>query len=623
MKRFGAVLTTALAVVALVTVGLVASPAGAQTLICSGVSKADVKKCDPGSGYADAMSSSHWGMYGGHNCTNYAAYRLGKNGVKRPAYSLGNASTWASRAKSHGVVVDSKPAVGAIGAWAGRNHVVYVEAVGAGYLITSEDNYPGYYPKGMFRKIKVFKGERAYPTQFIHFKDQLASSVPQVTGTTKVGSTLTAAPGSWTPSGITLAYQWLRDGVAIPSAASSKYVLSGSDLARRISVRVTGSKTGLTTQVKTSPATAAITAGTISNTAVPTVSGTAKVGSTLTVAAGTWAPTGLAYAYQWLRGGVVIPGATKSTYVLAAADLAGKVSVRVTATKPGYTSLARTSGQTGAIALGTISNTAAPTIAGTPKVGQTLTSMEGTWTPADVTFGYQWLAGGVPITAATGKTFVPTSAQLAKTITVRVTANKDGFATLTKVSLPTAAVAPGTILNSVAPSITGSAIDGTWINVKVGTWAPTGVILSYQWYRSGKAVTGGTRTTYKLTSADVGKTVAVKVTGAKAGYPNLSKTSKSTAVVRAPMLVNSTAPSISGKATIGTWIRLNPGKWSPSGVSFTYQWYRSGKAVTGGTRDVYKLTTADRGKTVAVKVTGHKSGYPNLSRMSKPTATVR
>jgi hypothetical protein len=206
---------------------------------------------------------------------------------------------------------------------------------------------------------------------------------------------------------------------------------------------------------------------------------------------------------------------------------------------------------------------------------------------------------------------------------VRVTANKDGFATLTKVSAPTAAVAPGTILNSVAPSITGSAIVGTWINVKVGTWAPTGVILSYQWYRSGKAVTGGTRTTYKLTSADIGKTVAVKVTGAKAGYPNLSKTSKSTAVVRAPVLVNSAAPSIAGKATIGTWIKLNPGTWSPSGVSFTYQWYRSGKAVTGGTRDVYKLTTADRGKTVAVKVTGHKSGYPNLSRMSKPTATVR
>ncbi|MDQ3156851.1 MAG: CHAP domain-containing protein [Actinomycetota bacterium] len=623
MNRIGAVATSVFAVVALGAVGLAVSPASAQTLICSGVAKADVKKCDPDSGYADAMASSHWGMYGGHNCTNYTAYRLGKNGVARPSYNLGNANTWASRAKSNGVTVDANPSVGAIGAWPGRNHVVYVEEVGSGYLITSEDNYPGYYAKGMFRKIKVVKGESAYPTQFIHFKDQLTSAVPKVTGTTKVGSMLTAAAGSWTPSGISLTYQWLRDGAVISSATSTSYVLSASDLAHKISIRVTGTKSGLNTQTKTSAATAAIAAGTVSNTAVPKVTGTTKVGSTLTAASGIWTPTGLTYAYQWLRGGVVIPGATKSTYVPTGGDLATKLSVRMTGTKAGYTSLTKTSAQTAAIALGTLTNSAAPTITGTPKVGQPLTAAEGTWTPGDVTFGYQWFTGVVAIPDANGKTFVPTMSQLDKTLTVRVTANKDGFTTLAKDSAPTTVVGPGTVSNTAAPSITGASLVGTWINVDPGTWAPTGVGLTYQWYRSGKAVDGGTRTTYKLTKADLGKTVAVKVTGTKAGYTAFSKTSKATDVVKAPVLVNSAAPTITGKATVGTWIKLAPGTWSPSGVGFTYQWYRSGKAVKGGTRDVYKLTSADRGKTVAVKVTGAKPGYPNLSKTSKPTAKVK
>jgi len=302
VNRIGVVFTSALAVVALVAVGLVMAPASAQTLLCSGVSKADVKKCDPSSGYADNMAASHWGMYGGHNCTNYVAYRLGKNGVTRPAYNLGNASTWASRAKAHGVTVDTKPSVGAVGGWAGKNHIVYVEAVGVGYLITHEDNYPGYYSKGMFRRVKVYPGESAYPKQFIHFKDQLTSAVPKVTGFTKVGSTLTAAAGSWTPSGINLAHQWFRDGAVISSATSGKYVLGPSDLAHKISVRVTGSKSGLKAKAATSAKTAAVARGTISNSTVPKVSGTTKVGSTLTAAPGSWKPTGLAQAYQWLRG---------------------------------------------------------------------------------------------------------------------------------------------------------------------------------------------------------------------------------------------------------------------------------------------------------------------------------
>ena len=160
-RRLGPSLVAVLVAAAVVMTGPATGPAAAQTTICSGVSVKEVQKCDPG--WAANMHFMHWNMYRGHNCTNYVAYRLKRDGVPQPPYRLGNADTWAPNAKRHGVLVDNKPEVGAVGAWPGRRHVVYVEEIGPNYLITSEDNWPGYYPKGMYRKIKVFKGERAYP----------------------------------------------------------------------------------------------------------------------------------------------------------------------------------------------------------------------------------------------------------------------------------------------------------------------------------------------------------------------------------------------------------------------------------------------------------------------------
>jgi hypothetical protein len=75
----------------------------------------------------------------------------------------------------------------------------------------------------------------------------------------------------------------------------------------------------------------ASSAGPPVNTIAPVVSGTGAVGSTLSCTTGTWQhfPT---YAYQWLRAGANIAGATAATYVLAAADSTNGISCRVTAT---------------------------------------------------------------------------------------------------------------------------------------------------------------------------------------------------------------------------------------------------------------------------------------------------
>ena len=69
------------------------------------------------------------------------------------------------------------------------------------------------------------------------------------------------------------------------------------------------------------------------NTVAPVVSGTGTVGQTLSCTQGTWT-YGQTYAYQWLRGGATIAGATNPTRILIADDSGTNVSCRVTATNP-------------------------------------------------------------------------------------------------------------------------------------------------------------------------------------------------------------------------------------------------------------------------------------------------
>jgi len=72
-------------------------------------------------------------------------------------------------------------------------------------------------------------------------------------------------------------------------------------------------------------------------------------------------------------------------------------------------------------------NTVAPSVSGTPEIGSVLTADPGQWNTEGLTFGYQWQSDGVDIAGATTSTFTPTSALAGTTLTVVVTASKDGL----------------------------------------------------------------------------------------------------------------------------------------------------------------------------------------------------
>ncbi|WP_309068930.1 hypothetical protein [Microbacterium sp.] len=258
---------------------------------------------------------------------------------------------------------------------------------------------------------------------------------------------------------------------------------------------------------------------------VPTVTGTAAVGRTLTAFPGDWTWR-TAFGYQWLRDGAPISGATAPAYVLRAADLGKKIAIRVTGSLAGHTAVTKTSAAK-SVARGTLS-APTPAVTGTAKVGQLLTAKPGTWT-AGTRLTYQWLRDGRSITKATLSRYRPTAADLGRKITVRVTGTLPGYATASKTAAAKT-VARGTLVAST-PTISGTAKAGKPLTAKPGSWTP-GTKRTYQWLRDGRPITGATGSRYTLKTVDAGKRVAVRVTGSLAGYATVTKTSAAKTIAR-------------------------------------------------------------------------------------------
>ena len=272
-------------------------------------------------------------------------------------------------------------------------------------------------------------------------------------------------------------------------------------------------------------------------TGVPTITGTATVGQTLTAvttgildADGLTSPT---YTYQWIRVDGSdeddISGATSSTYTLVAADQGKTIKVKVSFTDDDSNPETLTSAATVAVAAATNSPaTGAPTITGTARVGETLTAVTTGIMDADgltgVSYTYQWIrvdgSDEDDISGATPSTYTLVAADEGKTIKVKVSFTDDDSNPETLTSAATVAVAAATNSPATgAPTITGTARVGeTLTAVTTGIMDAdglTGVSYTYQWIRVDGStetdISGATSSTYTVLAADEGKTIKVKV----------------------------------------------------------------------------------------------------------------
>jgi hypothetical protein len=196
---------------------------------------------------------------------------------------------------------------------------------------------------------------------------------PGVSGTPAQGQKLTGTTGTWTgATPIVFVFQWVRcnadgglpDGsncTFIAGANTTTYTLGSSDVGKRMRLRVTASNSGGTTTAASNPTDTVTGTAAPKATAEPRITGAAQQGKTLTASTGTWTGSSpITFAFQWRRcdtsGGksdasncAVIPGATKSTYLLTSSDVNRRLRIRVTATNSGG-SATSTSNATGTVA---------------------------------------------------------------------------------------------------------------------------------------------------------------------------------------------------------------------------------------------------------------------------------
>lgn len=169
----------------------------------------------------------------------------------------------------------------------------------------------------------------------------------------------------------------------------------------------------------------------------PKIVGKAAVGTRLRAATGAWTK-GTALTFQWRVAGVAVPGATGSSFVPRPADVGKQVKVAVTGRHAGYAPVVRLSAATPRVARGTLS-APKPKIAGTARVGRTLTALPGRWT-AGTTLHYRWNAGSRPIANAKARTLKVTPSLKGKRLSVTVIGKKPGYTSVARASAKTAKV---------------------------------------------------------------------------------------------------------------------------------------------------------------------------------------
>ena len=381
----------------------------------------------------------------------------------------------------------------------------------------------------------------------------------------------------------------------------------------------------------------------------PTISGTPQVGQTLTLDTSAIADAdGLdhaayTYLYQWLRNNAEIKGATGTSYTLVNADRDRTIKVKVSFLDDANNQESRTSAATVAVApLPNSAPTGAPTISGTPQVGETLTADTSAIDDADglanVAYRYQWV-GSKPVTdedtgtssiltiekpEQTDPTYTLLPADEGLTYQVKVSFTDDAGNAEFLTSAATEAVTPPPNYEPTGlPAITGTPQVGETLTA--GTSAIddadglTNVSYSYQWlgsqsvidentgttYYINVEIPGATGSTYTLAPADKGRIFAVRVSFTDDRGNSESLTSRSTVIVAAkPNSQPTGLPAITGTPQVGETLTADTSAIDDAdgltNVSYEYRWTASKTVVdenTGTSFPVFPLLSGDTGST--------------------------
>ncbi|HMS71487.1 MAG TPA: amidase domain-containing protein [Baekduia sp.] len=476
-------------------------------------------------------------------------------------------------------------------------------------------------------------------------------------GVAYVGEHETARPGEWSGSApSTYTYQWQlcdeegSDCSDISGATDETYTVTSAAIGGTLRVVTTpANATGATPPPP--EATHVVGDGGPLNTPSPSITGSARVNSELTVSDGTWSGTTDSFSYEWRRcdsegeSCEPIPGAYGSSYTPTTDDFGHRLTSVVTAHWDEYgVANPASSEPTDVVTSGVPINTEVPTISGTLLHGADLTAGPGTWDgDGPATYTYQWQSCGssgsfcYAIYGATTQTYRLSLGDVDGRVRVAVTAHHDSDeATAYSAISDVVGETSGGFLP--LPTISGEPFVGATLAGDEDFATAGNLYLRWKWQRCDEEgegcadIDGAAARLYHPTDADVASTLRVAVTRDLSGEGDWYYSSATTAVAAATALENTTEPSLTGQAEIGDSLQADPGEWTGSpDISYDYQWERcdeDGEDCTEITTlpdpndpTSYDPRRADAGSTIRVVVTA-TNAWGSASSESEPTQVV-
>ena len=401
-----------------------------------------------------------------------------------------------------------------------------------------------------------------------------------------------------------LSYQWLFNGVPIPSATSSVYTLTNTQTssAGSYSVVVTNPVSSVTSLNALLSVLLPFSAPVIS---LQPNSQIVQVGSQATFAVAT--STSGTTSYQWYLNGAIIYGATASTYSILNCQASNAGSYMVV--------LSNAAGSTASLAavLSVTNPAIAPVITLQPQsqtsvIGNTVTfTVLASGTPSPT---YQWYNNWVPITSATSSSLTLNSVQFtdqgsytviatnpansvtsaAAILTLQNASGSPFITTVSGVSMDSTHITSNT-LSTTTSSTLAVPLGGSATLTATATGNPS---PNFQWYFNGQSIAGANGPSYSISnfqswSSGSYSVLATNALGSYASYGQLlivAPTSGTPVITTQPHTQFVTPGET---VTLSTQVGVN------TQSSYTnYQWYLNGIAIAGATHPLL-MTTASVG----------------------------
>ena len=495
-----------------------------------------------------------------------------------------------------------------------------------------------------------------------------ATGAPTISGTPQVGEVLTASVEDIEDANglnrVKFSYQWIRSNGStdtdIEGATDAAYTLTDGDEGKTIKVRVSFTDRGGYAESLTSAATAAVTnnapASNTPATGLPTISGMAQVGETLTAETRDIEDDdGLdnaVFTYQWLANGADIAGATDPTYTLVDDDAGLTIKVQVSFFDDKNNPETLTSVATTAV-LANVPDTPEHLNVSLRDTGALDVSWEAPSTDggsAITEYRVQWKE-----TAGNWDTPADVSEETATGTTHTITGLTDGVEYAVRVIVannvgegPPSDEATGTPRETTPPELSTATVDGATLTLTYDedldeNSEPSSDAFSVTVGGTGRAVDGvsvsGSSVILTLGSAvRAADTVTLSYTvPTDAAAPRIQDEAGNPAASFSDQDVeNNTpppantpatgAPTITGTAQVGDTLAVETSAIDDAdgldNVGYSYQWLADDTDIAGATESTYTLVDDDAGLTIKVQVSFFDDENNQETLTSEATATV-